>query len=79
MGRAVSPRLVLAELALGAVRAKHMQLVVDARVGTPLVSRVLSVVRLAATLGANERCYGRRVALHRVSRASSCGYPNDDN
>ena len=37
--------LVLAELALGALRAEHRQLVVDVEVGPPLVGRVLVVPR----------------------------------
>ena len=47
-----------AELPLGALRAKHMQLVVDAGVGAPLVVRVLVVARLPAALGTDERYFG---------------------
>ena len=59
---------VVAELALGAPRAEHMQLVVDARIGTPLVGRVLVVARLPAALGADGRCFGGRVTPHHAAR-----------
>ena len=59
---------VAAELPLRALRAKHMQLVVDARVGTPLVSSVLVVARLPAALGADGRCFGGRVTPHHAAR-----------
>ena len=59
---------VAAELALSALRAKHMQLVVDVRVGAPLVGRVLVLARRTAALGADERCFGSRIALQPAHR-----------
>ena len=54
---------LVAELARGALRAEHRQVVVDVEMGAPLVGGVLVVARLPAALGAHGRAFGGGVRL----------------